>query len=533
MAKQKERTAIRGLIIPKTTNALKTGIYVRVSTDEQAQEGFSVRGQTEKLKAYALLKEWDIYDIYVDEGISGKNIVDRPEINRLIDDINDGNVNNVLVFRVDRLTRSTKNLIELVELFESNDCTFNSLTESIDTDTPSGRMFLKIIGIFAEFERENLAVRLKLGLERKAKEGYTLANYSISYGYDKETGQKVQSINQDEAKIVREIFDRYVNENMTMGRIATNLNERRVKTKRGNIAWDANKIKKILTNPTYTGKVRYALRDEKNYFEADGQHEAIISDELFALAQEKIERMPRHNATKQPLERNYFCGVLYCSECGSKFSTHQHDKRRGDYQSSYKCANKKYYKSDIASCTVGSVVRNKVEQAFVEYIEKIGNLKEPVNINLAEETAKQAELSARIADFESQLERTKKKKNQVLEQYMNEEIDFAEYKQMVQISDEKYYAIENELIKAQTMQSTEEQAATISQEDIILNLKENWAHLDNKERMMFLQKFINKIQMRVEKDGRLNTPIIEEIEFNLTGKVIDKKRMERQQTHLR
>ena len=133
---------------------LSTGIYVRVSTDEQAQDGFSVRGQTEKLKSYAMLKDWDIFDIYADEGISGKNLVDRPAINRLIEDIENGKVNNVLVFKVDRLTRNTQNLLELVELFEEYNCAFNSLTESIDTDTPSGRMFLKIIGIFAEFERD-------------------------------------------------------------------------------------------------------------------------------------------------------------------------------------------------------------------------------------------------------------------------------------------------------------------------------------------------------------------------------------------
>ena len=88
--------------------------------------------------------------------------MDRPAINRLIDDVNYGKVNNVLVFKVDRLTRSTKILLELVELFEEKNYAFNSLTESIDTETPSGRMFLRIIGIFTEFERENLVSRLKL-----------------------------------------------------------------------------------------------------------------------------------------------------------------------------------------------------------------------------------------------------------------------------------------------------------------------------------------------------------------------------------
>ena len=87
----------------KTANRiLRTAIYVRVSTEEQAQEGFSIRGQTEKLKSYALLKDWDIFDIYSDDGVSGKNIVDRPAINRLINDIKNGKVNNVVVFKVVR-----------------------------------------------------------------------------------------------------------------------------------------------------------------------------------------------------------------------------------------------------------------------------------------------------------------------------------------------------------------------------------------------------------------------------------------------
>jgi len=226
-----------------------TGIYVRVSTEEQAQEGFSVRAQIEKLKSYALLKDWDIFDIYADEGISGKNIVDRPAINRLIADIESGKVNNVLVFKVDRLTRNTKNLLELVELFEDCNCSFNSLTESIDTETPSGRMFLKIIGIFAEFERENLATRLRLGFERKVKEGYTLATRFTSYGYIRENGERIQTIHPDEAKIVKEIFSMFVEKNMAMLKIARTLNERKVPTK-GNSLWDATAIKTTLNNPS-------------------------------------------------------------------------------------------------------------------------------------------------------------------------------------------------------------------------------------------------------------------------------------------
>ena len=105
---------------------LETGIYVRVSTEEQAQEGYSIRAQEEKLRDYARLKEWLVYKIYMDEGISGKNITERPAINEMLEDIEKGKVKNVLVFKIDRLTRNTADLISLIDLFNDHDCAFNS-----------------------------------------------------------------------------------------------------------------------------------------------------------------------------------------------------------------------------------------------------------------------------------------------------------------------------------------------------------------------------------------------------------------------
>jgi len=110
---------------------VSTGIYIRVSTDEQAREGYSIRAQEEKLRSYAQLKDWHIYSVYADEGISGKDIEGRPAIKQLIADVKSGKITNVLVYKIDRLTRSTKNLIELVELFNNHQCAFNSLIEVI------------------------------------------------------------------------------------------------------------------------------------------------------------------------------------------------------------------------------------------------------------------------------------------------------------------------------------------------------------------------------------------------------------------
>ncbi|MCL2024089.1 MAG: recombinase family protein, partial [Oscillospiraceae bacterium] len=239
---------------------METAIYVRVSTEEQVKEGYSVRGQEQKLKDYARIKDWTIYDVYIDEGISGKNITARPEVNRLINDVQSGKVKNVLVFKIDRLTRSTSDLIFLVDLFNEYDCAFNSLMESIDTQTASGRMFLKIIGIFAEFERENIAERITLGRERKVNEGYTLCSHTASYGYDRPDGQKIQTIIESEAQIVREIFDLYANKGIGTTEIARKLNLRGVQTKLGS-KWTTAGLRNVLKNKNYVGEVRYNFED--------------------------------------------------------------------------------------------------------------------------------------------------------------------------------------------------------------------------------------------------------------------------------
>ena len=492
---------------------MKTGIYVRVSTEEQAQEGYSIRGQTEKLKAYTLIKDWEIYNIYSDEGISGKNIVDRPAINRLIQDIQNGKVNNVLVFKVDRLTRNTKNLIELVELFDKYNCSFNSLTESIDTETPSGRMFLKIIGIFAEFERENLVTRLKLGFERKAKEGYSLANFGASFGYDLKKGEKIQTINTAEAKIVREIFNLYVNENKPMRVITQILNDRKIKPKRTGVKFNESTVRNIILNPTYIGKIRYATKDKERYFESEGQHEPIIDKKLFQLAQEKWKKNKKTYNKRAPDEKNYFCGLLYCEKCGSTYTTHHGSAilANGDIREyvSYKCNGTKY-----KNCKSSSIIRGKMNVLFEDYIKNINNLTMFDNLPFENDEKEKQDLLNYIVECENKLKTHEKKKRRLMEQYIAEEIQFDNYRQLLEIIDEECISLENEIEKAKS-EIEEEQPPSISREDIILNLKENWQYLDDKERYIFLQRYVKKIILTSEKGKKRTEPInkIINIEF--------------------
>lgn len=286
---------------------MKTAIYIRVSTEEQVEHGYSIRAQEEKLKYYAKIKDWVIKDSYIDEGISGKSIKNRKELERMIKDIKNKKINNVLVYKIDRLTRSTKDLIDLIEFFNEQNCDFNSLCESIDTVSATGRMFIKIIGIFAEFERENIVERVKMGLERKVKEGYTIASSNISYGYQKRKGQKVQKKNKKEAEIVNYIYNSYLMGN-NFTEIAKDLNQKGIKTKK-NHNWSYKTIKLVLSNPNYNGKVRYGLNSKK-YFEVVGKHEKIISDEIFQKVSKKLKKKFSKDKNKANIDA-YLNGVVF------------------------------------------------------------------------------------------------------------------------------------------------------------------------------------------------------------------------------
>ena len=290
----------------------KTGIYIRVSTEEQALNGFSIRAQKEKLQSYCHIKDWEIFDIYIDEGISGKNINERKSLIKLIDDIKNKNINNVLVYKIDRLTRSTKDLIDLIDLFNKYNCAFNSLTESIDTETSTGRMFIKIIGIFAEFERETIVERVKFGLERKVKEGYTIANKNISFGYTKNRGEKIQKIDREKAKIIKDIFNLFLkNKNYSL---TANIINKKYKTKKFNY----KNIKNILINKTYIGYVRYGI-NKNNFFEIKGKHESIIDENIFYKVKKLIDEKSIKNICQ-------ICGSRLIKKSCKYFSVRKNKK---------------------------------------------------------------------------------------------------------------------------------------------------------------------------------------------------------------
>ena len=483
---------------------METAIYGRVSTEEQALEGYSIRGQVEKLKSYVSAKSWSIYDVYLDEGISGKNMTERPAINRMMEDIKAGYVKNVLVFKLDRLTRSVADLVYLIDLFKKYGCAFNSLSESIDTSTASGRMFIKIIGIFAEFERENIGERVRLGKERKAKEGYTVAGGKISYGYERNNGEKVQRIKENEAAVVRRIFDMYVNQNISLNGIAKTLNMEGIPSQQGHI-WNTGVIINLVKNCNYIGKVRYATEHPERYFEAEGRHEAIISAELFNEAQIIMEKNRAATPTKKPVEKNYFSGLLYCSLCGRKMMSHfNYDRKKTLYYNFY-CNGQ-----TLKVCTAKKLSAKNVEIAVKEYFNNIPVIEE----NAEKEERAKKETAARIETLKGKLTAFENKEKETLDLYIEDTVTLAEYRAIKTQLDGERAKI---LIEIEEL--TPNKKITVephTRDEIVSSFNKDWNNFTDIQKRQFLLKYIRKITLENKpvKGSVFGKIEISDIEFN-------------------
>ncbi|MEK4826684.1 recombinase family protein [Niallia sp. FSL W8-0951] len=149
----------------------RVAIYCRVSTEEQATEGYSISAQLQTLRQYTQLYGWEIAEEYVDEGISGKNISGRPAMQKLISDVEKDKFQAVLVWKISRLSRNMLDTLTLLDKFEDYGVKFISYSENFDTGSPIGRLVVQLMASIAEMERNTLAENVKLGMKQRALEG--------------------------------------------------------------------------------------------------------------------------------------------------------------------------------------------------------------------------------------------------------------------------------------------------------------------------------------------------------------------------
>ena len=271
-------------------------IYIRVSTDYQAEEGYSIDAQKEQLEAYCISKRIKDYTFYIDGGWSGSNI-NRPEIQRLIEDVKNDKISHVIVYKLDRLSRSQKDTLYLIEdVFNPHGVDFVSLNESMDTSTPMGKLMIGILSAFAQLERENIRLRTRMGMKERVKSGLWMGGGRIPFGYDYDREKGVLVPNQDAEK-VRQIYKLYIG-GKSPQEIATMLGLKYDKL-----------VTQILTRKSNYGIIEY------NGEEYQGQHEPIISKELYDVA---MECMLNRKVVRASSGEHLLTGLVYCGKCGAK-----------------------------------------------------------------------------------------------------------------------------------------------------------------------------------------------------------------------
>lgn len=371
-------------------------IYVRVSTDEQAKEGYSISAQIDVLTQYCKLFNIELYKVYKELGVSGKDTRNREALQQMINDSKEKKFNTVLVWKISRLSRSLKDLLTMLDNFENDGISLISYSEKFDTSTPVGRMTLQILGSIAEFERNTIVENVKLGLGEIARSGRKTGGIVI--GYDNVDKNLV--INEKEAEIVRYIFDLYVNKKYGLVKIVKTLNEMGYRTKRGN-KFSKSTVGIILANPVYIAKNRFGIGTE-NYHEIDAIHEPIIDEELFDKAQQR--RKQRHSIGERRHEEGKFLlsGLINCPFCGYSM-VGGYSISRKKLKDGYKKYRYAFYKCNrfdtIRDCKSNFVSAAKIEASIEQYISKI--CQDPVHIkNILKENEKESKEKNKPIDKE-------------------------------------------------------------------------------------------------------------------------------------
>ncbi len=434
----------------------KAGLYCRVSTDIQ-MEGYSIDAQKDFLKSYCKMHEIDNYEFYIDGGYSGSNI-NRPDMQRLIEDVEDHKIDIVVVFKLDRLSRSQKDTLYLIEeIFNPNDCGFVSIKENFDTNTPFGKAMVGILSVFAQLERETILERTRIGRKKRAEEGlwYGTGNLPFAYDYDEKTGILVP--NKEKVEIVDKMVELYL-QGMPMTQVGALF------------GLQDQTVRSIFTSPVGLGKVPY--KDE--IFE--GQHEPIMTQETYDKLQQKM----KERAVTYKHANYLLAGKIVCGKCGAKYRYQKagtSSVRLYCYsqQTSKKylikdanCDNRKYYDYEIEDYVIKDLISMSLDESKFRH-----------NMNMNDINVSQAR-NDRIAQIDKQVVN--------LLDYISEGI-------AVEATKEKIKKLQEEKEKLQKELSDEKLKERKSQnlKGVISDLNSAWKTMTFEEQRNIILEVIDKV----------------------------------------
>lgn len=462
------------------------GLYPRVSTEDQFRNGHSLDEQKERMLKLCDYKNYEVYKVYEDAGISAKNM-NRPAFQEMIQDIKDGKINKIIVYKLDRLTRSIKDLEEICTFLEENNCSLESMCEDINTSTANGKFFIRMLTILAQLEIERTSERTKFGMVGAVKKGHFVGRPPI--GYDK--ADKKLVVNDIESEVIRRIFDLYI-KGVAANAITKLLNEEKALNRK----WIPTIVDRILSNEIYIGNYvhRKTVSDEE-WQKFIGVAPAIIEEEVFNIAQIQKQKNLKNYKRKQTY---IFMQSIKCPKCGTIMGGCSSKSHTGEKHCYYQCANCKTRVSE-----------KKIEKQMINFLDDmldffllIDNTYKPY---LYQDTEKELKKCNKIIDELNTKEKRIKKAfvDGIVEEIeLKDELDFI--KNQKKITEEK---IKDLTIKESTEDHKNEmrliynlkQLEQIKNKSYYVRKNHLWNKLSKEQKQELVFKYIDNISIEVDK----------------------------------
>ena len=322
------------------------GLYPRVSTEDQSRFGHSLDEQEDRLKKLCEFKDYEIYKVYREEGVSAKD-TNRPKFKEMIQDMKDGKINKIIVYKLDRLTRSIQDLENICKMLEEYNCDLESVAEEINTGNANGKFFIRMLTILAQLGIERMSERTKFGLIGAAKKGHISGQPAL--GYTKKDKSKKLVIDELESDVVKRIFSMYL-EGSSVCHICDIFNEENVLNKH----WATTTVDKILSNKIYIGSIEHGKRNKKNTQIFEDVVPVIIDKTTFECVQKRKEK----NIKNYKRKRTYiFMQKILCPKCHKIMGGESSTSGTGDKHIYYKC-----------NCCKRRISEKKIESELMKFL---------------------------------------------------------------------------------------------------------------------------------------------------------------------
>ena len=526
----------------------KVYIYTRVSTTMQI-DGYSLDAQKARMKAFADFNNYEIVGEYEDAGKSGKSIEGRIQFSQMMEDIKSGKdgISYVLVFKLSRFGRNAADVLSTLQVMQDFGVNLICVEDGIDSSKDAGKLMISVLSAVAEIERENIRVQTMEGRIQKAREGRWNGGFA-PYGYRLVAGNL--EINEDEAEAIRIIFEQYTTTDTGANGISKYLEThgiRKMQRQNGkNSLFDAALIRKILKNPVYCGKIAYGRRkmekvhgtrndyhlvEQDNYLLADGQHEGIISEDVWQMAQVKLLAQAKkyeHINRGQTERTHLLTGIVKCPVCGAGMYANKCVKYKKDgtkykdffyygckhrtMQRGHKCDYRKQIRKELLDDAVAEVIVKLVSNPkFASMMQE--------KINMKVDTVA---IDQEIANYEKQLRQSYSIKSKLMEEIDSLDPDDRHYiKRKADLDDrlykmyDKIEEIESQLITARAKKQAIE-AEKITGDNIykvLIYFDKLYTMMNDVERRQLIEVLVAEIQIYEERQS--NGQWLKSIKFRL------------------